>query len=112
MCTTFTDTHANTQTQVEDDMGGWLGGGGSGKVKMRVGSNYGDKGDYNEWTMTVVVETMQCTVDKDIESCPAGEQQGYTATVDFLVKIVSPDQPGAFSATQPRPYFNPSVVRV
>ena len=112
MCTTFTDTHANTHTQVEDDMGGWLGRGGSGKVKMRVGSNYGDKGDYNEWTMTVVVETMQCTVDKDIESCPAGEQQGYTATVDFLVKIVSPDQPGAFNAAQPRPYFNPSVVRV
>lgn len=53
---------------------------------------------------------MCCAGGCAARSCP--DPVGYTATIDFLINIRTTAKPGAFDASQPRPYFSPDTSPV
>lgn len=81
----------------------------TGETSMRTGveSSGGPSYDgpgHGTWTVTVIVETLQCTDAMSIAHCP--NPVPYIATLEFLLNVRETDTPLAFDASQPRPYYN------
>mmetsp|Transcript_18796 Transcript_18796/g.27655 ORF Transcript_18796/g.27655 Transcript_18796/m.27655 type:complete len:1366 (-) Transcript_18796:313-4410(-) len=68
-----------------------------------AGPSYDGPG-HGTWSVTIIVETLQCLQNLAMESCQPNAV-GYSATIDFLLNIRATSTPLAFDASQPRPYF-------